>query len=129
MGDKSGWLVIVETKQTLARRLSIKKKSPDRFWFVLEGAMLTWFQDVNGKELGHVHLKSVVTIETEESVRESSAFVLRLADKTSLNLVATSSWPSVTDAAYCKQWVVALRKGRELVAHSFGSSANTGMMF
>ncbi len=129
MGDKSGYLILIDTKQTLARRLSFKKRAVDRFWFVLEGALLTWYQEVNGKELGHVHMKSVLGIESEESVKETSVFVIRLADKTSLNLQATSSRPDVSDSQYCKQWVTALRKGQELVARSFGSSVASGLMF
>ncbi len=43
MGDKSGWLVKVEAKATLGRRLSFRKKLPDRFFFTLDGPSLTWF--------------------------------------------------------------------------------------
>ncbi len=70
----------------------------------------------------------MAVVESEEK-DGSVAFVLRLNDKSSVNLIATSSRPEVTDSQYCKQWVAALRKAQSIVPRSFGSAANTGMMF
>lgn len=52
-GDKSGWLVVlpdrrkVGTVKTLGRRLSLRKRGPDRFFFVIDGTLLSWYKAVS----------------------------------------------------------------------------------
>jgi hypothetical protein len=52
-GDRSGWLVILPdrrksggTVKTLGRRFSLRKRGPDRFFFVLDGTLLSWHKTV-----------------------------------------------------------------------------------
>jgi hypothetical protein len=129
MGDKSGWLVKVEPKQTLGRRLSFRKKMPDRYFFILEGASFTWYDDVGGAQSGNIHMKDVDYVEAEDSLGGRATFAIRMRDKTSTSFIATSSRPEVSDAQYCAAWVAVLRKARETLKDSFGSAANTKMMF
>jgi hypothetical protein len=130
MGDRSGWMVKVAARpSTLTRRLSFRKSAPDRFFFVLDGASLTWYEDVGGRQLGNIHMKDVEYVEMQDSVGETTAFALRMLDKSSHNFTATSSKPDVSDAHACLAWVAALRKARELIQGSFGTASNTGMMF
>jgi hypothetical protein len=114
---------------TLSRRLSFKKDTPQRYWYVLDGMLLTWFDKVDGKELGKVHMKDVVSIDSEDATEGSTSIVIQVADKTAINLVLRSARPDVTHADYCKAWLVALRKAKSSVPTTFGSTAATGMFF
>ena len=131
-GDKSGFILRVDAggaPKTLGRRLSFKKDTPERHWFVLDGLRLTWFDTVDGKELGAVHMNQVEYVDAEDAVVESTSIVIHMNDKTTMNLVARSNRPAVSHSAYCKGWVTALRKAKAQVAGQFGSSTNTGMIF
>lgn len=110
---------------------------------------------ISSSREGNIHLKSVEYVEAEEG-DERSTFALRMVDKSSVSFIATSSRPEVqtntsfikvnlhdgnfyhyslysllqiSDAQYRASWVIALRKAQGMVKGSFGSAANTGMMF
>ena len=132
-GDISGFLYLfeVEKPKTFGRRLSLKKKGdgPDRYWFVLDGALLTWYTDVDGEEAGSIHFKDVEYVVSEDAVSDSNRIVLRKLDKVSINMVAVSIRPEIPDSVYAKSWLTALRKAKDRIGGGFGSSANTGMIF
>lgn len=50
--DKSAWLTLMPSirkisgVKSIGRRFSIKKQKPMRYYFVLEGALLTWYKSV-----------------------------------------------------------------------------------
>lgn len=132
-GDKSGYLLnmnLSTAPKTLGRRLSFKKDGPERYWYVLDGLRLGWHDTVDGKEIGTIHFKDVAYINTEDANADgSTVIVIQLTNKTALNLIARSNRPDVTNAQYCKAWVVAFRKAKDSVSGTFGSSTNTGMIF
>lgn len=51
-GDKSAWLYVLPDRKkasgvkSIGRRLSLRKFKPTLYFFVLEGALLTWFKEV-----------------------------------------------------------------------------------
>ena len=116
-------------QKTLGRRLSFKKDTPERYWYVLDGLRLVWYETVDGKEVGSAHMKDIEYIDSEDAVADSTSIVIHMTSKAVMNLVARSSRPNVSNGDYCKSWVSALRKAKSLVAGQFGSSTNTGMIF
>lgn len=123
-GDKSGWLMKLKDstadkgKNTLSRRLSLTSFKPSRFWFVLEGALLSWYKTVDGKEEGFVHLGKLKEI-SWTSGADTIAFELFFNDeKTSLELECRSDRPSVTDKEYFTSWVQALSSVRAKVGNA-----------
>ena len=91
--------------------------------------LLTWYDKVDGKEVGNVHMKDVDAVNSEDATEGSTSIVLSLSNKSVINLVLRSGRPDVTNAEYCKAWLVALRKAKSSVPTSFGSTSTTGMLF
>eukprot|EP00051_Salpingoeca_urceolata_P032211 m.14678 g.14678 ORF g.14678 m.14678 type:complete len:321 (+) comp4872_c1_seq1:214-1176(+) len=65
-GDKSGWLIKRPNLRGRAgtlrgtRRLSLKKQKPERYFFVLDGALLSWYSQVDApQEVGFLHINKV----------------------------------------------------------------------
>lgn len=74
-------------------------------------------------------MKDVECIMSEDAVEGSTSIVLNMTNKSVVNLVARSSRPDISSAEYCKGWLVALRRAKDAVGGTFGSSTVTGMMF
>merc|ERR1711871_1026806 len=66
MNDKSGWMTEMpkmDGKKTLSRRLSSRKKEAgNKYWYIIDGRLLTWFTDIKGEEVGFLHLSKLKRI-------------------------------------------------------------------
>lgn len=115
MLDKSGWLYELSATKggaaKLKRRMSFKKAEHPKYWYTLDGKLLTWCTDVNGEEAGFLHLGKVHKI----SVSASDIIIqLKPTGKNKkvaiLTLRAFTDDPNIDDEAAAKGWVEALVK-------------------
>lgn len=102
--DKSGWMYLLNGGGKSKRRASLRSKLP-KHWFTLESKLLTWFSDVNGEELGYLHLGRVVKIEVNKDMITAH---LRGAKRTVLSLRAFCDNPSSSPEAMAKEWAKAI---------------------
>lgn len=122
--DKSGWLVKVDEKkpkiqeQATSKRMSIKKKGPERLWFVLDGALLTWFDKVDGKEIGYCHLGMLKEL-SWSSKETNTRFRLDFNDgKSFIELDCVSEVPTKSNVELFNEWVQALTQVRAKVGNA-----------
>lgn len=137
-GDKSGWLVkldeikpkIQEEKTgSLLRRLSFMRKTePQRLWFVLDGALLSWFDGIDGKEEGYCHLGKLKEL-SWPSVANNNRFRLDFNDgKAMIEIACVSETPTMTHMEYFDEWTkeitaVRARVGNAQALHRRNSAA------
>ena len=133
-GEKSGWLFATIPQKK--KRFGRKKKGAsqtNRHWFVLEGQRLTYYDNVDGTELGHFDLLHANHISGEDHAEDSRTFVIEMeegkSDVPRITLRTQSRQPDKTDHDICVEWLKVLRSAKSRQSHEFGSSHNTGMMF
>lgn len=115
MLDKSGWLYQLKdstvSKGGNRRRLSFKKQENPRYWYTIDGKLLTWSTDVDGAEVDYLHLGKVAKIEVV-----GSDIIIQLKPAgpkkkvTVLSLRAFTDDPNIDDEAAAAGWVQALVK-------------------
>lgn len=49
--------------------------------YVLDGKLLTWYTDINGEEVGFLHLGKIVEIVGDEYSEQTTSFELQDKDK------------------------------------------------
>ena len=53
----------MDGKKTLSKRLSAKKGAQGKkYWYVIDGRLLSWFEDIKGEESGFLHLSKLKRI-------------------------------------------------------------------
>lgn len=95
----------MDGKRTLGRRLSFRKNKPKRFFFVLDGKLLTWYDEPKGTELGFAHLGKALTLEPEDI----ASFSIHFNDGTVKQLLAESTNPNVSSEDLCTSWKIAIK--------------------
>eukprot|EP00730_Choanoeca_flexa_P005314 TRINITY_DN11924_c0_g2_i1.p1 TRINITY_DN11924_c0_g2~~TRINITY_DN11924_c0_g2_i1.p1 ORF type:complete len:347 (+),score=102.75 TRINITY_DN11924_c0_g2_i1:199-1239(+) len=117
-GDKSAWFKVIPDKKsggggmrTLGRRFSISKKRQDRYWLVLDGALLTWYKDIDGEEIGYSHLGKLREISYQQR-EDNTMFTLHYGEDSKLELIAISNHPTKTDVDIFKDWVQTITEVR-----------------
>lgn len=114
--DKSGWMMEVpklDGKKTLARRLSSRSRAkPLKYWYVIDGRLLSWFTDTDAKEeVGFLHLSKLKRITyVPDSDGQARQFALVLKNQTKITLECASSDPNVTTHDYTLSWMSAIQK-------------------
>eukprot|EP00055_Hartaetosiga_balthica_P005033 m.14118 g.14118 ORF g.14118 m.14118 type:complete len:498 (+) comp4256_c0_seq1:147-1640(+) len=124
LNDMSGWMSEVPQnsgKKTLGRRLSMRKQKPKRFFFVVDGKLLTWFDEPHGEEVGFVHLGKVKDIVHDPP---SSLFELHIKGQPTVMYNVESPNPNVSADDLCDKWVNVLREATSK-KHSSMSTSST----
>lgn len=125
-GDKSAWLMLLPdyTKEnaikTIGRKMSLKRKAPPIRWFVLDGALLSWYKKVDDeKEEGFCHLGKLRQISFPQK-DENTQFTLHLDDKddTKVEIVCISERPDISPIDIFNDWVKTLTEVRRSVGGS-----------
>lgn len=125
-GDKSAWLMLLpdyskeNAIKTIGRKMSLKRKTPPIRWFVLDGALLSWYKNVDDeKEEGFCHLGKLRQISFPQK-EESTQFTLHLDDKddTKIEIVCISERPDVNAIDIFNDWVKTLTEVRRSVGGS-----------
>ncbi|EGD77941.1 hypothetical protein PTSG_09576 [Salpingoeca rosetta] len=122
-GDKSAWLTVLPDRKkmsgvkSLGRRFSFKKLKPLRYFFVLEGALLTWYKEVDGEEVDYVHLGKLREISFPQRT-DNTAFTLVLGNDRLLEIECTSDKPGISDKDVFQDWVETLTRVRREVGGS-----------
>ena len=128
-GDKSGWLLKLdeikpknqEEKTGTLRRLSqsmLGKAGPERLWFVLDGALLSWFDKVDGKEEGYCHLGKLREL-SWPSVPGNTKFRLDFNDgKSMIEIGCVSEIPTVSNVEYFESWTKEITTVRARVGNA-----------
>lgn len=104
MLDKSGWLFQVagSTKKTLGRRLSSRKSTTAaKFWYTIDGKLLTWTDKINGEEIGFLHLGKVAEVTLQGNVVDLK---LKGAKGGSVTLMGNSDDPNTTNEQLMEGW-------------------------
>ena len=105
--DKSGFLFQLpkrDGKKTIGRRLSMKKKKPTRFWFVLDGKLLSWYNDVEDKEeVGFVHLGKIREVQANQ-VNGNCTLKLVAKDGKDIELMVESTDPNTSSEELMTSW-------------------------
>jgi len=129
MLDKSGWLFEVagNSKKTLGRRLSSRKStSAAKFWYTIDGKLLSWSDKINGEEVGFLHLGKVAEVTLQGNVVDLK---LKGAKAKSITLMGNSDDPNQTNEQLMETWKNSFTKAitgevaKELQA---ASAAKTG---
>lgn len=108
MLDKSGWLQELPNtkgKKTLSRRLSSSKGKTKKFFYTIDGKLLSWSAEPNGEEVDFLHLGKVAEVTLQGSALELK---LKGKDKGSLALIGNSDDPNVTSEQLMEGWKDAL---------------------
>lgn len=114
MLDKSGWLVELPSdgKKTLGRRLSLKKNVSSRYWYTIDGKLLTWAKGIDGEEVDFVHLGKVKQVNHAGNILE---IVLNVpagsgpkAKPKKLCLMCESDNPNMSNEELAASWVKAI---------------------
>jgi hypothetical protein len=122
-GDKSAWLMLLpdyskeNAIKTIGRKMSLKRKAPPMRWFVLDGALLSWYKNVDDeKEDGFCHLGKLRQISFPQK-EENTQFSLHLDDKddTKIDIVCVSERPDVSAIEMFNDWVKTLTEVRRSV--------------
>ena len=117
MLDKSGWLVALPKeggKKTLGRRLSLSKKggSQARFWYTIDGKLLSWAAAIDGEEVDFVHLGKVKQVTQAGNIIEivlKPKIGAKASDKPEkFALMAESDDPNQTHEELAGTWVSAI---------------------
>lgn len=112
--DKSGWLFQVDAGAKKARRASFKKDANPRYWYTIDGKLLTWCTDVDsGKEVDYLHLGKVAKIEVQAAdviISLKPTGVGKKKQTRVLCLRAFTDDPNTDDEAAAAGWVNALVK-------------------
>jgi hypothetical protein len=113
--DKSGWMSEMpkmDGKKTLSRRLSAKKKAAgQKYWYVIDGRLLTWFADIKGEEVGFLHLSKLKRITyVPDADGQARQFSLLLKNNQKITLECASSDPNVTTHDYTMSWMSSIQK-------------------
>lgn len=108
MLDKSGWLSQMPAggKKTLGRRLSSKGKM-EKFFYTIDGKLLSWAKEPDGEEVDFLHLGKVAEVTVQGTAIELK---LKGAKALSLALVGNSDDPNVTSEQLMESWKEALIK-------------------
>lgn len=88
-----------------------KKQENPRYWYTIDGKLLTWSSDINGEEVGYLHLGKVHKIEVALSdilIQLKPTGSKKKVQK--LNLRAFTDDPNIDDEAAAAGWVDALVK-------------------
>jgi hypothetical protein len=113
MLDKSGWLYEVASGGAKkAKRSSFKKAANPRYWYTIDGKLLTWHKGTDCKEeVDYLHLGKVAKIEVDvgDIYIQLKPTGPKKKVKT-LCLKAFTDDPNVDDAAAAKSWVDSLVK-------------------
>lgn len=106
--DKSGFLYLAPVrasgKKTIGRRLSIKKAKPIRYWYVLDGKLLSWFNDVKDTDdVGFVHLGKMRSAKLD--LKGNQGFiVLSPREGKAMELIVESTDPNITSEQLAQSW-------------------------
>lgn len=115
--DKSGWMSEVpqlDGKKTLARRLSSRSKAKSvKYWYVIDGRLLSWFTDTNAKEeVGYLHLsklKRITYVPDADGQARQFSLILK-GGTTKISLECASSDPNITTHDYTLSWMGSIQK-------------------
>jgi len=110
MLDKSGWLQELPNtkgKKTLSRRLSSSKGKTKKYFYTIDGKLLSWAAEPNGEEVDFLHLGKVAEVTLQGAALELK---LKGKDKGSLALIGNSDDPNVTSEQLMESWKDALIK-------------------
>lgn len=113
MLDKSGWLFQVNAGAKKARRASFKKEASPRYWYTIDGKLLTWSTDVDGTEVDYLHLGKVAKIEVQSAEVIISLKATGAGKKKSTRVICLRAFtddPNTDDEAAAAGWVNALVK-------------------
>jgi len=113
MLDKSGWLYEVAAGgQKKGKRMSFKAAANPKYWYTIDGKLLTWHKDTDCKEeIDYLHLGKVAKIEVDVGniyIQLKPTGPKKKSRK--LCLKAFTDDPNIDDAAAAKVWVDALVK-------------------
>eukprot|EP00039_Didymoeca_costata_P018522 m.333796 g.333796 ORF g.333796 m.333796 type:complete len:599 (+) comp17225_c0_seq1:231-2027(+) len=116
MNDKSGWMTelngATEQKKGLGRRLSSRGKDKGKkYWYVIDGRLLSWFDDINGEEIGFLHLsklKRITYIPDADGQAKQFSLLLKTGQKIALQCHSTD--PNMSTHDYCMSWMSAIQK-------------------
>merc|ERR1719460_2317586 len=113
--DKSGWMTIVpkmDGKKTLGRRLSSRSKAVGKkYWFVIDGRLLEWYEKIDGEEVGFLHLsklKRITYVPDADGQARQFSLILKSGEKTTLECSSTD--PNLSTHDYCMGWMGAIQK-------------------
>lgn len=109
MLDKSGWLNQMPPagKKTLSRRLSSSKGKMDKFFYTIDGKLLSWAKEPNAEEVDFLHLGKVAEVTVQGNAIELK---LKGAKAQSLALMGNSDDPNITSEQLMESWKEALIK-------------------
>eukprot|EP00041_Stephanoeca_diplocostata_P035157 m.1229055 g.1229055 ORF g.1229055 m.1229055 type:complete len:550 (+) comp24649_c0_seq26:194-1843(+) len=113
MLDQSGWLYEAAIGKELARTGTIKRRSSKskfpKYWYTLDGKLLSWFKDVDGEEINYLHLGKTETIESKDDM-----VILTLKNKKQmLKLRAFSDNPNEEASTIAQKWCDRLNAAKE----------------
>jgi len=117
MLDHSGWLYEmpnnVKGKGKGKRKMSFRKAETPKYWYTIDGKLLSWAADVNGEEINYLHLGKTKSVAVNEA-----DIILELKDsaktktQTQLVLRAFSDDPNIDDIGIAGKWAAALHQAR-----------------
>lgn len=118
MLDHSGWLYEMPSTHTggakkSKRKMSFRKQETPRYWYTIDGKLLSWSATVGGEEINYLHLGKVKAVEVNHA-----DIVLPLKDsaktknQSALVLRAFSDDPNIDDVGVALKWAEALHKAR-----------------
>jgi len=115
MLDKSGWMTIVpkmDGKKTLGRRLSSRSKEKGKkYWFVIDGRLLEWYDKIDGEEVGFLHLsklKRITYVPDADGQARQFSLILKSGEKTTLECSSTD--PNLSTHDYTMSWMSSIQK-------------------
>eukprot|EP00050_Salpingoeca_kvevrii_P016214 m.53468 g.53468 ORF g.53468 m.53468 type:complete len:260 (+) comp6766_c0_seq1:82-861(+) len=120
--DLSGWIYRVHQRGSISgtlRRMSMRSRR-QRLWFVLDGALLTYYKSVGGDEVGYIHLGKI-----EEILWRPEELRLQLHYREKkpelLELEFESYNPNVPAEKLFSEWRDALLAIRRTLTGNFGA--------
>lgn len=115
MLDKSGWLYELpggNSKVTLGRRLSLKKTETPKYWYTIDGKLLSWSATIDGPEINFLHLGKVAQVAESGNTLEITLKKPegKKKEPKKLALMGESDDPNVSSEDLIKSWVKAIQE-------------------
>eukprot|EP00040_Diaphanoeca_grandis_P017993 m.94635 g.94635 ORF g.94635 m.94635 type:complete len:586 (+) comp26741_c0_seq1:139-1896(+) len=118
MLDHSGWLYEIPSGKGAKpakgkRKMSFRKAETPKYWYTIDGKLLSWAATVGGEEINYLHLGKTKAVQVQEA-----DIILPLKDtaktktQSALCLRAFSDDPNIDDKGIAKKWGEALHHAR-----------------